>query len=153
MYAHRKKIRRPRPSCEKMTVEMTGNLVLRSNSSKSSDSGQPAENRSLPLLLLHLGDSQSTDNAQLTMDQKANLSETLGAVFQDQSWGKGTNSIREHVDVAGSFKTANDKTAGMFFHAVQRSASSFGVSSFSFSSFCSSSASFSSYVSLSYSYC
>ena len=44
-----------------------------------------------------------TYNAQLSIQEKDDLAEALGSVFQDQSWGKGTNLMRAHLDAVGSF--------------------------------------------------
>ena len=44
-----------------------------------------------------------SDNAHLAPQEKDQVSEVLGTVFCDQSWEKGSNAIRDHLDRLGSF--------------------------------------------------
>eukprot|EP01043_Picozoa_sp_COSAG02_P017291 COSAG02_NODE_781_length_17261_cov_433.056054_9_plen_294_part_00 len=44
-----------------------------------------------------------SDNVQLKEHEKDDFSEVLGTVFCDQSWEKGSNAIRDHLDRLGSF--------------------------------------------------
>jgi hypothetical protein len=76
-------------------------LIGSSSSSSSSSSSAATTSGTVHSLTVYCSNNEHIGSAD-----KDALAVVLGTVFCDQSWEKGSNAIREHLDQAGSFTLA-----------------------------------------------